>query len=292
MYCPECGADAAGANYCAQCGADLRDLSGAPRCPDCGSEVADAKFCPDCGADLRRTGGGASVRRTGPPGRRAPRARAPQSSRQASAARRPSKGLSPALIWGGFGVIAVIVVLAIVVAGGGDATSASTTPTGTTGGQPAQPVNAETSGSYGELVQRANGLYDQGASAFDSKRYDQGAEYFRAAAKVYAAAWKKQSTDPNVGTDYATSLFYSGSIDAAVRQVERVLAKSPGFQTGWFNKGNYLSDKARLAEESGDTETAKASYADARAAYEKAIAIDENSSVATQAQEYLGKLPR
>ena len=166
------------------------------------------------------------------------------------------KRVSPALIWGGFGVAAVIVILVVVLVtnGGGGPTD---TPVAT-GSQSVQPVSADTSGSYGALVERANGLYDQGAAAFDAKQYDQGAAYFEAAAKVYAAAWKQQSTDPGVGTDYATSLFYSAQIGPALTQIEKVLAQSPEFQTAWFNKGNYLAEKARQADEDGDAKTAKA----------------------------------
>ena len=141
------------------------------------------------------------------------------------------------------------------------------------GSQSVKPVSADTSGSYNDLVQRANGLYDQGATAFDSEQYDQGSAYFAAAAKVYAAAWKQQSTDPGVGTDFATSLFYSGQIEPALSRSSSVLAKSPEFQTAWFNKGNYLAEKARQAEQDGDAKVAKAAYADARVAYEKAVAL-------------------
>jgi hypothetical protein len=109
---------------------------------------------------------------------------------------------------------------------------------------------------------------------------------------VYAAAWKQQSTDPGVGTDFATSLFYSGQIESAIRQVELVLAKSPTFQTAWFNKGNYLSEKARQAEEDGDAKTAKAAYADARVAYEKAVALGADSASGQQAQQRLDALPQ
>jgi hypothetical protein len=66
-------------------------------------------------------------------------------------------------------------------------------------------------------------------AAFRSENFEQGTAYFQAASHVYAAAWKKQSTDPNVGTEYATSLFFSGDIDGAVRQgaVRTRLPESP-----------------------------------------------------------------
>ena len=293
MYCPECGAEAGDANFCSDCGAELSAFQSTPSCPECGSEVLDdAKFCPECGNALRGARGGSAPRSTGTRGRRPGQGqgqRRPQARREPAPAPSTSKGLSPVMIWAGFGVVAVVIVLIIFIAAGGPggASDASTT----SGSQAAQPVSGDTSGSYGEIVQRANGLYDQGAQAFDSKQYAQGTNYFQAASKVYAAAWKQQSTDPNVGTDYATSLFYSGRIDAALTQVERVLAKSPDFQTAWFNKGNYLSERARSAKESGDGKTARTDYAEARAAYEKAIAIDRASEVGTQAKERLSQLP-
>ena len=291
MNCPECGADAGDAKFCTDCGAELSACPSTPSCRACGSEVlADAKFCPECGTALRSARGSSGPRTTGTRGRRSGQGqRRPQARPEPAPAPSTSKHLSPVMIWAGFGVAAMVVLLVIFIAAGspGGASDASTTG----GSRAAQPVSADTSGSYAELVQRANGLYDQGSQAFDSKQYAQGTNYFEAASKVYAAAWKLQSTDPNVGTDYATSLFYSGRIDAALTQVEKVLAKSPGFQTAWFNKGNYLSEKARSAQASGDSKTAKVDYAEARAAYEKAIAIDVASKVGTQAKERLSQLP-
>jgi tetratricopeptide (TPR) repeat protein len=158
--------------------------------------------------------------------------------------------------------------------------------------QPAQAVAADVSGGYSELVQRANDLYDQGAVKFDAKDYAQGAEYFLAASKVYAAAWKQQSTDPSVGTDFATSLFYAGDLDGAVKQVEQVLARSPEFQTAWFNKGNYLAERARQADTSGNAEAAKKDFAEARTAYQRAVDLDPSSSSGQQAKERLAALPQ
>ena len=74
--------------------------------------------------------------------------------------------------------------------------------------------------------------------------------------------------------------------------MEKVLAQSPEFQTAWFNKGNYLAEKARQAEQDGDAKTAKAAYADARVAYEKAVALDADSASGQQAQQRLDELPQ
>ena len=153
------------------------------------------------------------------------------------------------------------------------------TPSGTadaasTSGQTAGAIAADTSGSYSQLVQRANGLYDQGAQAFQKKQQSAGVQYFAAAAEVYRAAWKQQATDPNVGTDYATSLFYSGDTDGALRQVDEVLTKSPSFQTAHLNKGVYLQAASQTAKDDGRKAEADSLLAQARTEFEKAASID------------------
>jgi tetratricopeptide (TPR) repeat protein len=185
-------------------------------------------------------------------------------------------------------VVAVVIVILVAGRSGGDSgTTATTTSPG-----PVQSVAADTSGSYGELVARANGLYDQGMNQLQSEQWAQSAAYFLAASKVYSAAWKQQSTDPGVGTDFATSLFYAGRTDAAIEQVEVVLAQSPEFQTAWFNKGNYLAERARQAEEAGDEKAADKDYAAARVAYQKAVDLDPGSASGQSAQGQLDELPQ
>jgi hypothetical protein len=310
MFCPACGTDTGDAKFCPDCGTDLRSLSASTACGACGSELPPgARFCPECGeaagsAGVAERGAAATAggRRTGTRGkgggrqsRREPRGHppaVPAGRRGAAATPARTEGrISPLIAWGVLGAVAVIAVVVVVVVSGGFGGGSSGTPAGT-GTQSVQPVAADTSGSYGELVQRANGLYDQGASRYQGKQYAQGAEYFAAAAKVYAAAWKLQSTDPSVGTDYATSLFYSGETEAAITQVDEVLAKSPDFQTAWFNKGNYLAEQARQAEQAGKTKKAKTAYAGASAAYQKAVDLDPASSSGQQAKQQLSELPQ
>jgi hypothetical protein len=318
MYCPACGADAGNAKFCPECGTSLKDLAGPPVCSACGAEVPDgAKFCPECGEPVRaaagRSGARAVVpeeseaaapasgggRRTGTRGKSAgagqqrrqpPRAEQPAKGKGGrAAAARPAGRVSPVVAWGV--IIAVVAIAAVVVvfyaAGRGGGTGTGATP----GTSSAQPVAADTSGSYPELVQRANDLYDQGTVKFQAKQYAQGGEYYLAASKVYAAALKQKAGDPAVGTDYATSLFYSGKIVAALEQIDKVIAQSPDFQTAWFNKGNYLAEKASQAEKAGNAKAARTAYAGARAAYQKAIALDPSSSSGQQARQQLSSLP-
>jgi hypothetical protein len=258
-------------------------------CPECGNDADDAKFCPECGADLAGVKSALSGKTTGQQGSGKGR----QSGRPPKAASAPppsaKRGVSPALIWGLFGGIAVVVVVIVIMvsgAGGGDGTA---TDTGTPSSGPAAPVSADTSGNYRELVTRANGLYDQGAAEMpDGIPNAQGAEYFGAAAKVYEAAWAKQPGDPNVGTDWAISLFYSGDVNGAVKQVNVVLDADPRFQPGLFNKGIFLSHLSRLTQ---DKAQAQKFTDQARTALTEAVAADPSSEVGKQAAAALKGLP-
>ena len=107
---------------------------------------------------------------------------------------------------------------------------------------------------------------------------------------TYAAAWKKQKTDPAVGTDFATSLFYSGNIDGALDQIDLVIKAFPTFQAAYFNLGNYLAHKSRIAEQEGDKTAAKTDKAAALKAYTKAVSIDPASTVGKEADARLKEM--
>jgi hypothetical protein len=254
-------------------------------CPECGNDADDAKFCPECGADLAGVKSALSGKTTGQQGGSKSR----QGGRQPKAGSAPpppaKRGISPALIWGLFGGIAVVVIVIVVMMSGGSNDNGAPADAGTQSGGPATPVTADTSGSYRELVTRANGLYDQGAAEMpDGIPNEQGAAYFGAAAKVYEAAWAKQPGDPNVGTDWAISLFYSGDVDGAVKQVNVVLDADPRFQPGLFNKGIFLSHLSRLTKDKAEAQK----YTDqARTALTAAVAVDPTSEVGKQADAAL-----
>ena len=152
-----------------------------------------------------------------------------------------------------------------------------------------QPVAADTSGTYTQLVKRANALYNQG-SVSPGREVRSGVRVFLAASKVYAGAWEKQATEPSVGTDLATSLFYSGKSTRLWRSRQGPRAAQE-FQTAALNKGNYLAQKASDDDKAGNVTAAKAAYAGARVAYQKAIDLDPKSSSGQQAQQQLGALP-
>ena len=259
MYCPECGNDAGSAKFCPECGADL-------------AGVQDALSGKSGAAKAARQGGGAPATKT------------------ATTTGGP-KRISPAVIWGGFGALALIVIVVVLMVSGvfgsggsGDDTAANAS------GAPAQAVSADTSGSYGELVARANDLYDQGDSAFQNQDFEQGGAYFAAAAKVYAAAWEKQATEPTVGTDFAVALFYSGDIPGATAQIDAVLKADPDFQKAWLNKGIFLSHEGRISEQGGDKKAAQKLLAEAKTAFTRAVAIDPKSEAGQQADQSLQQL--
>jgi hypothetical protein len=260
-------------------------------CPECGNDASDAKFCPECGADLAGLKTVLKGKTTGQQGRGGGGQQASRPPKAGSAAPPPAKrGLSPAVIWGLFGGVAVIVIVGVVMLSGNlGGSPSSDTPSGSASVQPVQGV---TTGSYSELVQKGNDFYDKGDAAFQSQNFEQGSAYFQAAAMTYAAAWKKQQTDPAVGTDLATSLFYSGNIDGALKQVDLVITKFPDFQAAYFNLGNYLAHKARIAEQEGDKKTALADNVAAAKAYSKAVSIDSASQVGKEAAARLKALPK
>jgi hypothetical protein len=299
MFCPECGFDADEARFCPDCGTSLaqfRAVVNDEELEDASFEAyeEDEEYLEDEVTRAPRSAPRATGSRGSTPAPKPSRqARAQQSraargrtSRPASPIQKPSR-LSPAVIWMSFATVAVLIIIGVF--------ALTRTPSGAAGSvtgatQPNGPVAADTSGSYSVLVQRANGLYDQGAQAFQKKQQSAGEQYFAAAAKVYRAAWKQQATDPNVGTDYATSLFYSGDTDGALKQVNVVIAKSPEFQTAHLNKGVYLQTSSQAAGQSGQKAKAESLLAQAKAEFQKAVAIDPSSSPGTKAAESLKSL--
>lgn len=256
-------------------------------CPECGNDAGDAKFCPECGANLA----GVKEALAGKPEPTAAAAPGGGDPAQAVPSRGPGR-LSPAMIWGGFGVLAVVVIVIVVMVSGGfgkgsagNASSSSTTTAATA-------VAADTSGSYSQLVTRANGLYDKGDTAFKNQQFDQGSQYFVAAARVYAAAWKKQQSDPAVGTDYAVALFYSGDIPSALKQIDVVLKANPDYQKAWLNKGVFISHEGQIAKQQGDTKQATQYFDEARRTLTKAVALDPKSDSGKQADSFMQSLPQ
>lgn len=249
-------------------------------CPECGNDAGDARFCPECGANLAGVQDALRGKTAG----------GNETTAGAAAGTPAKRGLSPAVIWGGFAVVAVVVIVIVVMVSGGFGSPDSDDTAATTGGSAGAAPVGVTTGSYDELVQKANELYDKGDTAFQSQDFAGGGEYFQAAAMTYAAAWEKKQSDPGVGTDFATSLFYSGNIEAALKQIDAVVKKFPEYQAAFYNLGNYLAHKARIAEQEGDKQTAKDDMEAAKKAYTKAVALDPESEIGKAADASLQSL--
>jgi len=249
-------------------------------CPSCGHDAGDANFCPDCGGKMPVTRA-RTPRRDGSTtdGTRYERPRAVRraEARQGSARQAPPK-TPVALVWGALALAAVVIVVIVAVSTGGG----SGTPT-----VAAESVTADTSGSYAELVDRANGLYDQGIAAFNADDAEGGVAYFEAAAEVYGAAWAQQPGDPSVGTDYAVSLFYQKHHDEGIEQIDRVLKRNPDFQSAHLNKGIFLQTEA---SEAADEAAAAEFLAEAKLSFKKAVSIDPSSDAGKHAAEALQAL--
>jgi hypothetical protein len=229
-------------------------------CPECGFDAGGAKFCPECGAHLERVrakAAGGSARRERTPSR--------------ASLRRPARRVRPLYLWIAVAIVPLAIVVAMVALAERGSPAKSAAPV------------ADTSGSYAQLVQRANGHFDQGAPYVDRADYAGAAPFFAAAAGEYDAAWAQRSTDPAVGTDYATSLFYSGDVQGAIALVDKVLELKPTgsiLQRALLNRGNFLAMAGRVALQAGKVAQGKQSIGLARAAYQASIAVDPASAVA------------
>ena len=255
-------------------------------CPECGQNADEAKFCPECGTDLKAASQALRGRAKKSTAAAPVRKQRPRTARRAAERRgEPApaqRSRSVLWIWLGFAAIAAVVVAVVVIAGSNSANGPAASA--------AEPVAADTSGSYAELVGRANGLYDQGIDAFNKNDSAGGAEYFKAAAEVYRAAWKKQPGDPSVGTDLAVALFYSQHHDEALNQIDIVLKKNPAFQSGHLNKGIFLQNEASEAKDDGDAEKGAEFLAQAKSAFEKAVSLDPTSEAGKHAADQLKSL--
>jgi hypothetical protein len=259
-------------------------------CPECGNDAGAAKFCPECGANLAGVKDALGGKPAAKPAKQGGRASGAAAS--APEAVGGPRRLSPAVIWGGFGALAVVVIVIVVMVSGGFGGNSGGNNAATSSTGAVQAVTADTSGSYAQLVTRANDLYDRGDTQFKNQNYNQGSAYFTAAAKVYAAAWAKQKTDPGVGTDYSVALFYSGDIPGALKQIDAVLQANPDYQKGWLNKGIFISHEAQLSKQQGDTKTANKYFADARQVLTKAVALDPKSAAGQQADAFLTSMAK
>lgn len=264
-------------------------------CPECGEDAGEAKFCPECGTDLSvvraargkgnnvpRANGGAG-KTTGGYAAKGAGERAGERAVQAPTMKR-SSSINPITLWVVIGAIAAVAIAAVIIFG---SSGAKNNPGGTSSANSSigPPPPLDVSGSYTDLVARANGLYDTGAKLMpNGVPTELASQYFATAAQTYQAAWKKQPGDPNMGTDWSVSLFYAGNIDAALTQVNVVLGKNPSFQPGLYNKGLFLWHKSQVTTGTSAKNDLKAQ---AKTALQAAIKINATNQVGKDAAQVL-----
>lgn len=134
------------------------------------------------------------------------------------------------------------------------------------------PKNAQTQSELGSLyAQWAQAL----STSKDKAAQSAAPEKFKSSAAAWEAAYKLDTNNKEIGGDYATSLYYTGDTDGAVKIAKEVLAKNPKYATVWFNLGIYLANTDQTQ---------------AITALENAVKYDTNATTKKQAQTALDSL--
>ncbi|HZO92850.1 MAG TPA: tetratricopeptide repeat protein [Candidatus Baltobacteraceae bacterium] len=137
--------------------------------------------------------------------------------------------------------------------GTGPIAGASALPGASTGGggpagAPPAPVMQELAALRARLARNPNdlaALVQLGDMEFDAQKYDKAGTYF-------AHALALDPGNPDVRTDYATTLHETGHDLAALEQLNRVLKERPGFRAALFNRGVVLQAIGRRTDAIAD----------------------------------------
>lgn len=97
-------------------------------------------------------------------------------------------------------------------------------------------------------VQLGNAYFDWGDAQQRDNRQLQANANFTLAADAYRKGLSYGKDDPNVRTDMATALFYSGDSSTAIREIEAVLKKSPKHENALLNSGVFYANSAQPAK--------------------------------------------
>ncbi len=178
-----------------------------------------------------------------------------------------NKKQTPPIVKAGIIVVAALMVLAFTLPlisptlfTGGTATNT----TGTAGQSDYDTVAANYSGtveafqqqlesdptSYTVLVNLGNTYSNWGQELYQIQQKIQPASQpiWSASATYYGQALAVQPGSPEVSTDYAISLFYSGQLNRAIEVIEPVMVENPDFAPAFFNAGIFYSNAARPAD--------------------------------------------
>lgn len=131
---------------------------------------------------------------------------------------------------------------------GGTALPGASTGGGESAGGPPAAVMQELTALRARLAKNPNdiaALVQLGDMEFDAQQYDKAGGYFRRALAL-------DPGNPDVRTDYATTLHESGHDLSALAELNRVLRERPGFPAALFNRGVVLQAIGRRTDAIAD----------------------------------------
>ena len=132
--------------------------------------------------------------------------------------------------------------------GTGPVQNASALPGASTGGGPPAPVMQELEALNARVARNPKdlaALVALGDMEFQAQKYDKAGEYFRRALAL-------DPSNPDVRTDYATTLHQSGHDLDALKQLDTVLAKRPTFANAVFDRAVVLQAIGRRSDAASD----------------------------------------
>lgn len=97
-----------------------------------------------------------------------------------------------------------------------------------------------------DLLAQLAGIYSQWGSSLLQIQNDtaqqQASQHLASAADYWKQAYDLSPKDKEIAGDYATSLYYVGETDEAIKVAKQVVKDNPTYATVWYNLGIYLSD--------------------------------------------------
>lgn len=139
---------------------------------------------------------------------------------------------------------------------------------------------------YNLLVAQANDYYDWALQVTQVAKQvtEPAAQIWAGAASYYGRALEVKPGDPNVSTDYAIALFYSGDTTKAIEVAEQTKKDNPTFAPVVFNLGVFYQSKY-------ETDTADAaSKTKAIAAFNEYLKLEPSGANAANAKQSLTTL--
>jgi tetratricopeptide (TPR) repeat protein len=98
-------------------------------------------------------------------------------------------------------------------------------------------------------ISLGNTYFDWGSYlAFQRKETSEAVEKFNQAIVHYSKALEEKPDDPNVRTDMAVALYYTGRSDEAINELKKVMEKHPDHEPSFFNYAFMLERTGKKEE--------------------------------------------